>query len=63
MFYPCYLCLMVDGAVKQFEDSRSYSRGLRPHRGVKPLRGSSTSLVPRSVAALRVSAPPSNCEM
>jgi hypothetical protein len=32
--------------------------GLRPHRGVKPLRGSSTPLVPRSVAALRVSATP-----
>jgi hypothetical protein len=33
-------------------------RGFRPHRGVKPLRGSSTSLVPRSVTALRVSATP-----
>jgi len=37
--------------------------GLCPHRGVKPLRGSSTALVPRSVAALRVSATPPNCQM
>jgi hypothetical protein len=33
-------------------------RGLRPHRGVKPLRGSFTLLVPRFVTALRVSATP-----
>jgi hypothetical protein len=37
--------------------------GLRPHLGVKPLRGSSTPLVPRSVAALRVSATPPFCGM
>ena len=55
------MCYSRDAALavrNHDEECCPNKRALCPRRGVKSLRGSSTSLVPRSVAALRMSATP-----